>query len=658
MDRLNDILSNSQHLPSRQPASDKRAIPNYRLPQQRPQITRRTLSEQQRKQSQSPTLGQDAAAQPLPPQRQMQNLASQRARQQFNYRQAADEPGGRREPITRIDYPTYPVQSMQSMHPAQPDGGMDAGTLYQGQQPLRTQPHQELPHLQPLQPRPTNDYYTSRLDADDYTSPLHADVVEEDGWEGGMIYADFEQDSNDAILYEDEEVEDLEDEQPGYLPPRQIAQQPPQASQQLPPALPQQQPRYQNTQSLPPARAQRYQAQAYNQRQEQQGRYDRQDAEHAQQPRRTNPGYQNGQNTQNLQNQQQPRLSNLHDTRLASALARQRASRQNPYQRVTQPLDVNMATPAASSAAMQPTQTAQPTERPLQARLTRIQPSQPVRSLPAAVNPQALDEELPQSRHVSRVPIRERSNGGERTATLPEPNEGSLPAPKKLCPKCKGAGYLRSNVPFGHPNFGKPIACECKEEERKEKRRQQLRTLSNLDAFRDRNFADFQVNVTIAEGFNAACNFADDPYGWLVLVGPNGCGKTHLAAAIANQCVDQGAVVLFEAVPDLLDHLRAAFAPTAEEVYDQLFSKMREAELLVLDDLGAQQSTAWANEKLFQLLNYRYNREMPTVVTANQKGIQAIDERIRSRLGDTSLVNYITMDKARDFRPVRGKQPQ
>ncbi|BCL81619.1 hypothetical protein ccbrp13_40840 [Ktedonobacteria bacterium brp13] len=652
MDRLNDILSNSQNLPSRQPASDKRAIPNYRLPQQRPQITRRTLVEQQRKQNQSPTLGQDAAAQPMPPQsqpqRQTQNLASQRARQQFNYRQTANEPDGRREPITRIDYPTYPVQPM---HPMQPDSGMEAGTLYQGQQPLRTQPHQELPHLQPLQPRPTNDYYTSRPDSDDYTSPLHADVVEEDGWEGGMIYADFEQDSNDAILYEDEEVEDLEDEQPGYLPPHQISQLlPPQASQQLPPALPSQQPRYQHTQSLPPAQAQRYQTQAYSQRQERQERQERQDAEQTQQPRRTNQNHQNMQNTQNLQNSQLPRLSNLHDTRLASALARQRASRQNPYQRVTQPLDVNMATRAASSAAMQPT------EQPLQPRLTRIQPSQRVRSLPAAVNPETLEEELPQSRHVSRVPIRERSNRGERTATLPEPNEGSLPAPRKLCPKCKGAGYLRSNVPFGHPNFGKPIACECKEEERKEKRRQQLRTLSNLDAFRDRNFADFQVNVTIAEGFNAACNFADDPYGWLVLVGPNGCGKTHLAAAIANQCVDQGAVVLFEAVPDLLDHLRAAFAPTAEEVYDQLFSKMREAELLVLDDLGAQQSTAWANEKLFQLLNYRYNREMPTVVTANQKGIQAIDERIRSRLGDMSLVNYITMDKARDFRPVRGKQ--
>src|SRR6266480_3269328 len=51
------------------------------------------------------------------------------------------------------------------------------------------------------------------------------------------------------------------------------------------------------------------------------------------------------------------------------------------------------------------------------------------------------------------------------------------------CPICKGAGYLRADVPYGHPSFGKPIACECKEAERKAKRRQQLQEMSDLGAF-------------------------------------------------------------------------------------------------------------------------------------------------------------------------------
>ncbi len=223
---------------------------------------------------------------------------------------------------------------------------------------------------------------------------------------------------------------------------------------------------------------------------------------------------------------------------------------------------------------------------------------------------------------------------------------------KGVCPRCKGAGYLRANVSFGHPNFGKPIACECKEAEKKEKRRQQLRDMSNMDAFRHCNFRSFNPHFPgTQEAYQASLDFAQNPDGWLFLIGPNGCGKTHLAAAIANQSLDDGAVVLFAVVPDLLDHLRAAFAPNATEVYDQLFAKMREAELLILDDLGAQQSSPWANEKLFQLLNYRYNMGMPTVITANPKGLQGVDERIRSRLGDVSLVTTVVLDRAKDYRP-------
>jgi DNA replication protein DnaC len=234
----------------------------------------------------------------------------------------------------------------------------------------------------------------------------------------------------------------------------------------------------------------------------------------------------------------------------------------------------------------------------------------------------------------------------------PERRSAQALIPAASCSKCRGAGYLRVDVPFGHPNFGKPIACECKEVERKEKRRQQLREMSNLDAFHKQTFQTFNARVAGAqEAYRIASGYAHNPHGWLLLIGPNGCGKTHLAAAIANSCLDNGSVVLFAVVPDLLDHLRAAFAPNAPELYDQLFAKMREAEVLVLDDMGAQQSSPWANEKLFQLLNYRYNLGMPTVITANPRGLQGIDERIRSRLSDVSLVVTLNLERMRDYRP-------
>jgi DNA replication protein DnaC len=152
-------------------------------------------------------------------------------------------------------------------------------------------------------------------------------------------------------------------------------------------------------------------------------------------------------------------------------------------------------------------------------------------------------------------------------------------------------------------------------------------------------------------------NDARDPRGWLVFIGKNGCGKTHLAAAIANRCLARGSLVLFSTVSELLDHLRATYVPTSTEVYDKLFAKMREAELLVLDDLGAQQSSPWANEKLFQLLNYRYNSQFPTIITTNNLGLQGIEERIRSRMTDVSLVTIVTFEGAPDYRsrnPRRG----
>jgi DNA replication protein DnaC len=235
-------------------------------------------------------------------------------------------------------------------------------------------------------------------------------------------------------------------------------------------------------------------------------------------------------------------------------------------------------------------------------------------------------------------------------AAIPRP-----PAPKGVCPKCQGAGYLRIDVPFGHPNFGKPVACECKEAEKKEKRRQELLELSDLKDFRNKSFSNFKtqfpgVHASVQEAFQEASRFAQNLDGWLVLIGPNGCGKTHLAAAIANYNFSNGAVVLFTVVPDLLAHLRSTFGSNATEAYDQRFSKMREAELLILDDLGAHQSSPWASEKLFQLLNYRYNAGFPTVITANRQALTTMDERIQSRLSDTALVSTVIMNGAVDYR--------
>ncbi|HET7091825.1 MAG TPA: ATP-binding protein, partial [Thermomicrobiales bacterium] len=184
--------------------------------------------------------------------------------------------------------------------------------------------------------------------------------------------------------------------------------------------------------------------------------------------------------------------------------------------------------------------------------------------------------------------------------------------------------------------------------EQQEKRSESLRRLSNLEAFGQHDFDDFEPVEGTEDAWRAARAYAHDPDGWLYLRGKCGVGKTHLAVAAALEIRRQNANVLFAVVPDLLDHLRAAFDPGKGVAYDERFNTIRGAFLLVLDDLGTENTTPWAREKLYQLVNHRYNERLPTIVTSNQDH-KFIDERVLSRLLDTHLTREVVIDAA-DYR--------
>ena len=168
-----------------------------------------------------------------------------------------------------------------------------------------------------------------------------------------------------------------------------------------------------------------------------------------------------------------------------------------------------------------------------------------------------------------------------------------------------------------------------------------LENLHNLtfDAFELRNTENLSDNDvrSLQRALQEARDYAEYPDGWLVLTGPYGCGKTHLAAAIANYQGAKGEhLPMFVVVPDLMDHLRATFGPRSTVSLDQRFEEVRKAPLLILDDLGTLNMTPWAREKLYQLFNYRYYAEMPTVITTPELKDE-MDPRLLSRMKDTRL---------------------
>ena len=104
-----------------------------------------------------------------------------------------------------------------------------------------------------------------------------------------------------------------------------------------------------------------------------------------------------------------------------------------------------------------------------------------------------------------------------------------------------------------------------------------------------------------------------------------------------------GGKVFFAVVPDLLDHLRTSFAPGNESTYDETFDEVRSADLLILDDLGAQKSSPWAEEKLYQIVNYRTLMQLPTVVTTDvmPESMRSAYPRIAARVLDPLSGNKI-----------------
>lgn len=222
------------------------------------------------------------------------------------------------------------------------------------------------------------------------------------------------------------------------------------------------------------------------------------------------------------------------------------------------------------------------------------------------------------------------------------------------------------DVPLDHPRFGKLNRCPNHPVTEDTSHQERLRRVGNLDAFKEKTFENFVTNppsrnysennsASLQMALTAAMNFARKPEGWLVLEGNYGCGKTHLAVAIGNTRVSQfGDQVLFITAPDLLDYLRTTYSPTAEIDYDESFNRIRNIQLLILDDLGVENPSGWAKEKLFQLLNYRYAKRLATVITTNVE-LDELDPRISSRMTEGEVVYHIKID-APDYRPSVAKR--
>ena len=194
------------------------------------------------------------------------------------------------------------------------------------------------------------------------------------------------------------------------------------------------------------------------------------------------------------------------------------------------------------------------------------------------------------------------------------------------CAKCAGLSECTSKWGRGYryvirkTNFGVcvPVSpCKFQREEEKQARFNKAFKQAKIPAqYIGKTFSDYEVTADNAAAVKAAKEFLQNPMRGLYFYGDPGTGKTFLVSIIAQEIAKLGKTVIFSDVPRLLEILRSSFDDKNTQILD-LMDDLAKVDVLVLDDLGTEQPTPWAVERIFSIVNQRDNEKKPVIVTSN-----------------------------------------
>lgn len=141
-----------------------------------------------------------------------------------------------------------------------------------------------------------------------------------------------------------------------------------------------------------------------------------------------------------------------------------------------------------------------------------------------------------------------------------------------------------------------------------------------------------------AEAFVKGFNLKGEFYPGLIMEGPVGCGKSHLAVSILREVIAKGYTGLYYNSPDLLSEIRATFSNDQGPSEDDILEELANVDLLVLDDLGAEKVSGFVLDRFYLVINKRYENCKPIIVTTNLD-----QETLINRLGDRIVSRLLEM---------------
>jgi len=198
------------------------------------------------------------------------------------------------------------------------------------------------------------------------------------------------------------------------------------------------------------------------------------------------------------------------------------------------------------------------------------------------------------------------------------------------CPQCGGTGWE-----LVEGNVVKP--CRCKTETRTDTLLNHARVPKRFQYCSLDNFEPACISVGRAlmntRRFVEECPLVDVG---LLYLGRCGVGKTHLAVAALKELINKGIGGLFYDFRDLLKEIQDSYNPNTHTSELRILAPVFEAEVLVLDELGASKPTEWVQETITHIINKRYNEKKVTIFTSNYLDIpigSTYDESLTDRVG-------------------------
>jgi DNA replication protein DnaC len=219
------------------------------------------------------------------------------------------------------------------------------------------------------------------------------------------------------------------------------------------------------------------------------------------------------------------------------------------------------------------------------------------------------------------------------------PINEALPNPlSQICAICGGTGFkmIRVEDERGR-SVEKATNCDCQIRFRTVRLFEQTRIPERYKHCELSNFDHEGPFKSLASAHRDACRFvAEYPVEnkGLLLIGPIGVGKTHLAVGIIRELiVEKGIPCLFYDYRELLKQIQNSYNASVQTTEFEVLRPVLQSEVLVLDELAAARSTEWVEDMVSHILNTRYNERRTTIITTNYRDLPPGDGAESERSG-------------------------